>query len=371
MVRVAFYIDSHGFGHATRSMALIEALPESWHVLIRSNVPAWLFQKDLKRTFELFPSPLDIHPRHVTSYRVDIQKTLMAAERKLSCANDILAREADWLRDNRVDLVLSDIAPLAVQAASNAGIPSSGISNFTWDWIFEPLFNGHPSGFSVVHKLREMTAQTTLNFRLPFSDPGTFPQGSIEAPLLVRPVSMNRQEARQHFGFDERSTYFLLTFGGIDGPVEKLDRLREFSPVQFIQVSRDAEQIPTHERILRRHPEIENFWILTCSDLYHPDLVLAVDGVLTKPGYGILSECMATATPLILDSRDDFREFTVVRETVSLFPQCAIISNSEMEYLEIGTALEKVLAQPPLPWQGETRGDKWIAARLVGLLQEK
>lgn len=369
MAVIAFYIDSHGFGHATRSMALIDALPESWRILIRSNAPSWLFRKDLKHRYDLSPSSLDLHPQHVSSYRVDSGKTLAVALEKLSNSSRLLESEVDWLRKNQVNLVLSDISPFPIQAAADAGIPSCAISNFTWDWIYEPLFNGDPAGSSLVRKLRDMIGQSTQNYRLPFSSPETFPGGSIDTPLLVRPVRMNRDEARWHYGLKEGVTWFLLTFGGIEGPIENLRRLHEFSPVQFVQVSRDAEKTPTTERTLVRHPDIENLWILTCSDLHHPDLVLAVDGVVTKPGYGILSECMATATPLIHDSREDFREFSVVRETVSRYPQCAIISNSEMENLDLGAALEKVLAHQPLPWQGDQHGDLWIAERLVNLLK--
>ena len=41
----------------------------------------------------------------------------------------------------------------------------------------------------------------------------------------------------------------------------------------------------------------------------YEDLVRAVDVVVTKPGYGIISECIANDTALLYTSRGDFREY--------------------------------------------------------------
>ncbi|NUN97899.1 MAG: hypothetical protein HUU16_17185 [Candidatus Omnitrophica bacterium] len=365
VARAAFYIDSHGFGHSTRSMALIEAFPPDWDFLLRSNAPDWLFEKELHRPHKQFPSPLDIHPKHSTGYRIDPAATRHAAARKVAEADNLLASEADWLREEGVDLVLSDISPLAIAAARRAGLPAYGVSNFTWDWIFEPLFVGFgPDG--VVQTLREMMGEATANFRLPFSDPGTFPFGSVESPLLVRHPRKPREAAREEYGFEAEVRYFVVTFGGIEREIPNLPRLKDFEPLQFVRVARPGELSPgLAKKELIRHPLARNFWILHAPDLYHPDLVLAADGVVTKPGYGILSECMATATPILLDSREDFREFEVVKRVVANYPQVAVLESRKVEELDLGEALEKVLASPPRPWRGGVDGAEFIAERIV------
>src|SRR5204862_1438890 len=40
----------------------------------------------------------------------------------------------------------------------------------------------------------------------------------------------------------------------------------------------------------------------------HPDLVGAVDCVLSKPGYGTVAECLRRPTPLVYVPRGEFRE---------------------------------------------------------------
>lgn len=359
MVKAAYYVDSHGYGHATRSMALAEALPSSWEVVFRTNAPGWLFEKELPRPYTRVSSPLDLHPVHTTSYRIDPEGTLRHALARLKESESLLRHEVTWLRESGVDVVISDISPLAIQAARLAGIPGFGVSNFTWDWIFEPLFDGK-AGRQVTSALREMMANATVNFRLPFSAPETFPSGSVESPLLVRTPRLSREEARQHFGFKEGVTYVLITFGGIDGPVKSLVRLKEFEPFQFVCTAKSPECDPPHAPGLFPHPEINNLWSLRRGDLYHPDLVNAVDAVVSKPGYGILSECMATTTPLILDARDDFREFTAVRATVASYPQIAIVDNHQMEQLDLGGPLSQVLSTCSKAWEGSLDGASFI-----------
>jgi hypothetical protein len=47
--------------------------------------------------------------------------------------------EREFLMVNRVDLVVSDISPLPFKAAKSLGIPSVGISNFTWFTAYQGL----------------------------------------------------------------------------------------------------------------------------------------------------------------------------------------------------------------------------------------
>jgi hypothetical protein len=362
MTRLAYYIDSHGFGHATRSMALIEALPASWEITLRTNAPRWLFETELFRPFVHLPSQLDIHPCHSRGYRIDAEKTCQTVGRKLAQAGELIETEARWLAANAINMVISDISPLAIRAAKDAGIPSFGVSNFTWDWILEPVFQGFDAN-GCVDSLRAMMAEATENFRLPFSDPETFPSGSVESPLLVRKPRRTRRDAREYFQFTEGVSYLLLTFGGIEGPLKNLNRLRDFQPIQFVQVSKEPSEGDSCELV--RHSEIPNLWELVCPGLYHPDLVEASDGAVTKPGYGILSECMAASKPIVLDAREDFREFHVVKKIVAGYPQVAIVDNTRMETLNIGEALDAVLSSTPRPWRSGTDGASFVADEIV------
>jgi hypothetical protein len=362
--KAAFYIDSHGFGHTTRSVELANAFPPDWEFVFKTNAPEWLFlENDIPRD-RIFPSRLDIHPIHSVGYRVDREATYEEAYRKIQMAGELVDREIEWLAKESIDAVLTDISPLAVRAGTRAGLPAYGISNFTWDWIFEPMFEGLDDG-SLLGAIREMMAEATLNFRLPFSEESTFPFGSVDTPLLYRKPRMNREEAREYLGFEEGSRYVLLTFGGFDHPTNSVRRLADYSPIRFVCVVRNQtagkeEQTPT----LSRDSKVENLWHLDAPGLFHPDLVIAVDGLITKPGYGILSESMSAARPLVLDSRHDFREFEAVYKTLNDYPQVAFVEHDEIASLNLEEPLKRVLQVQPEAWRGGTNGAEFIVRRI-------
>ena len=62
----------------------------------------------------------------------------------------------------------------------------------------------------------------------------------------------------------------------------------------------------------------------------YEDLVRAVDVVVTKPGYGIISECIANDTALLYTSRGDFREYQVLVDAMPKFLRCAFIDHADL-----------------------------------------
>ena len=52
----------------------------------------------------------------------------------------LVAAETDFLRNQRVSLVLTDVTALCLPAARKANITSAIVSNFTWDYIYSAMF---------------------------------------------------------------------------------------------------------------------------------------------------------------------------------------------------------------------------------------
>ena len=50
--------------------------------------------------------------------------------------DEAVTSEVALLRQVEADLVVADIPPLGIAAATAAGIPSIALGNFTWDWIY-------------------------------------------------------------------------------------------------------------------------------------------------------------------------------------------------------------------------------------------
>ncbi|KAI0303566.1 hypothetical protein B0F90DRAFT_1809352 [Multifurca ochricompacta] len=138
----AYYCSGHGFGHATRVSAFARhllSLEESHTVYIISSAPKRVFATSIAlgaiyRNAEI--DPVILQP---LAYHVDRQKSIHVLESFLMKKEKKIEEEAQWLRDIKVDCVLSDAAFLAFLAAHKSRIPSVLITNFTFDSIYSLL----------------------------------------------------------------------------------------------------------------------------------------------------------------------------------------------------------------------------------------
>ena len=103
----------------------------------------------------------------------------------------------------------------------------------------------------------------------------------------------------------------------------------------------------------------------------YEDLVAAVDVVVTKPGYGIIAECIAAGTAMLYTSRGHFREYDVlVAGAAALRAQPVHQPQDDLFAGRWRDALEALLAQPAPPETMATDGAAHAAAEIrrdVGL----
>ncbi len=81
--------------------------------------------------------------------------------------------------------------------------------------------------------------------------------------------------------------------------------------------------------------------------LRYEDVVAAVDVVVTKPGYGIISECLANDTALLYTDRGHFIEYDVLVREMPRHVRCAYLPQAEILRGHWQDALDAVVAAPP------------------------
>ena len=81
----------------------------------------------------------------------------------------------------------------------------------------------------------------------------------------------------------------------------------------------------------------------------YEDLVRAVDVVATKPGYGIISECIANDAALLYTSRGDFREYQVLVDAMPKYLRAAFIDHGDLFAGRWQPHLDALLDQPAPP----------------------
>lgn len=307
-LRIAFYISGHGLGHASRSAELIDALlrrHSTLTVVVRTSVRASAFDRLSTPRVTLEPCDTDTGVAQIDSLHVDVEETARRAAAFHREFDRRVADETRRLRHLHTTIVISDAPPIAIAAAHLAGIPAVVVANFTWDWIyaFYPEFETLAPG--VIERTALAYSTAALALRLPIA--GGFESMTRvvrDIPLIARRSRRNREETRRLLGIDSARPSVLSSFGvhGLVLPYERVER----SGLTVL-----APESPP-------------------AGLYYEDLVAAVDAVVSKPGYGIVSECAANGTPLLYTPRGRFAEYDVMVGEMPRLIRCRRIAQPDL-----------------------------------------
>lgn len=136
---IAYYISSHGFGHLTRSLALIEAVLKTtdYSFYICSGKAQLEFAQIYLREFSnrVFYSEYQVDVGIVNkknSLEVDTEATNKAVYNMLESYSTDALQEADKLTAMNVKLIISDVSAFACLVSEKSGIKLVEIGNFTW-----------------------------------------------------------------------------------------------------------------------------------------------------------------------------------------------------------------------------------------------
>jgi hypothetical protein len=343
---LAYYISSHGLGHVSRSIELIDQLTSQradLQVVALTSAPEWVF--DRLRSLRVVVRVLDADPgvaQH-NSLSVDEPGTARRAASFYGEWDRRVADEARRLREIGAHLVVGDIAPLAFAAAERAGLPSVAVANFTWDWIYAYYAEFERQAPGVINKIADAYAVATLALRLPF--PGGFASMAgvtRDIPFIARRSTRDPADTRRALGIDARRPFVLSSFAGHGAslPYPRLEAagLTVLAP----------PQAPP-------------------AGLLYEDLVAAADVVVSKPGYGIVSECVANRTPLLYTSRGRFAEYDVMVSDMPGLLRCRFIPQEDLLAGNWREAIDALLAQPEPRKQPRVDGASLAADQILAL----
>lgn len=298
MPRLCFYVTGHGFGHASRVQAVLEEflrVHPDWSLEVRTAAP-------LRAFAGLDPavvhSALEIDPGVIQrdSFAHDLEATTEAWLSLLTRAPAIIAAESARLRSAGVDVVLSDVSPLACAIARAADLPCLLQGNFTWDWILEGYLDRQPRLAAVIETLRRWYALADVYLRLPLS-PETKIFGRVQPiGFVARRTLLSREALRAQLGIGDREKLVLLSFGGFGA--------------SDLDVSCVRGTAARGVRCAWEQPQASPPDLLSIAGLglRYTDLIAAADVAVSKPGFGIIAEAVAQETPLVWVPRGDFRE---------------------------------------------------------------
>lgn len=307
---LAFFISSHGFGHAARACAVMLAISKarpSVHFSIYTRVPKWFFDGSFNGGVAFSYSPLDTDVGFIqaTSMREDYDATIKALTALYPFREEFVSGVSENLRHGGVRGVLCDISVLGLVAARQAGIPSIIIENFTWDWIYARYADEDPRFQRFVDYLRPLYYTATLRVQ---AEPICVPvEGALKVSVLARPIRNRPDAIRQELGIPTGASLVMCTMGGVPGTFQFLPALRAHKDIFFILAGTEPSQdLPSNVRAVPHS-----------SNLYHPDLVAASDAIIGKVGYSTVAEAYYGRTQFLYVPRRRFAESEVMEQFVT------------------------------------------------------
>ena len=347
---VVFYVSGHGFGHAARAIEVANALAErrpDLRIIIRSSVAPWLVARTARPGIELSAAQVDTGVIQIDSLTLDARGSIALAETFMSAIDERVDTELEFLRASDASLTVSDLPALGIASGVAAEVPAIALGNFTWDWIYEH----YEGGAAVARQIGEIYSRTTQALRLPMWGGFATMPWITDLPFVARRSEREPDEVRDALGIPRDARVVLASFGGYgvaDLDVGSIEKIRGYHVLLPGMIDEDA----MYGRGYR-----------------YEDLVCAVDVVVSKPGYGIISECLANGTALLYTSRGDFREYPVLVEAMPKFLRCAFIDHDDLFAGRWQPHLDELLAQPEPPTQPAVNGAEVAADILLPLIQ--
>jgi L-arabinokinase len=361
---VVFYVTGHGFGHAVRQTAIINALATrrpDVTIAVRTSVAPWLFARSVRRSVLVEPGAVDTGAVQRGSLDVDVPATLAAAEAFHAASEAWIAAEVAFLERVAASLVVADIPPLAFAAAVRAGVPAIGISNFTWDWIYED-YDARRLAPGLVEAIGAHYATAAEGWRLPMHG-GFATFGTLrDLPLVARTARQPRADVRQALGLPLDQPLILVSLGGYGARGIDLHAaaasLRGLADVVATSYDAFAPGAGVH-----RVDETAMYG----QRIRYEDLVGAVDIVASKPGYGIISECAANGTALLYTDRGRFCEYDVLVREMPRYLDAAFIGQADLLAGRWRDPVADLLGRPPRSAEaadGARIAADWLSAAL-------
>ena len=346
MKTIAFYISDHGYGHMARNIPIIRAMAEgdAWSAddesasgaapgaersAVRGIVKSGAKQLEFLRSqFEALPSAL-------TCYAEEMDPGLILQEGSFDVDRALLekkvlentaawparaAREAEFLRSNKVDLVVSDIVPWIFPACHAAGIRSILLTHFTWVDQYREL-------------LHAVAWKPYLDAYRQAGETWVYPLdiGILEYAVRPRFVGMSSRPFDERRVREIRSWYRApIVFVSVGRSVQLAGAVDVGSlPYTFLYTDGIRLEGDNAIRLPVETPDTHNY-------------IKAADIVITKCGWSTVSESLCAARPMILMDRPGVPEDRLITEKLVKEGRALTIRDEEWNPEDLSRLLYEV-----------------------------
>jgi hypothetical protein len=335
--KILYYISGHGYGHAVRSVEVINVLGDlGCRLWIKTAAPVFLLKERLSHPVEIRMEKLDVGLHQLDNLHFDLSATKAQVRELLESAPQWVAQEVRFLKEEGFSGIVCDIPFIPFAAAEEAGLPAVGISNFSWDWIYSFYGQRDPEWIPLAEAIADYYEKGDLLLRLPFHGPMEAFRRIEDIPLVARRSTREKKEIRRALALPEDKKIVLIGFSQVELSSQAIQKIEKLSS-RYLFIIRPP--MDWTSPIFKKIEEGAASFI---------DLVAAVDLVITKPGYGIVADCLSHGTPMIYSDRGEFPEYPILVEGIkTLLPSC-YMPKEDLYCGEWQPYLERIGKQPLL-----------------------
>jgi hypothetical protein len=297
VTRLLIDVTAHGLGHLAQIAPVAAELGSTipgLDLTIRSGLPPAAIAARVGGGIRLVAAQDGFGLVMRSPFEVDRAATMQRYRDLHAGYGATVAALAAWIARERFDAVLSNVSYAVLAAARRAGIPALAFSSLNWADMFSYYCGGFDGAAAIASDIHAAYAEASLVCRLV---PGMPMPGIAARPIteLIVTLGADRRSAiRAALAMADDARIIVFAFGGL--------------------VPRTA--LPWDERLKQRHllfgPDAwrgSGPWRAAAeSGVTFTDLIASADLVVTKPGYGIVSEVAAAGTAALLVSRGDWPE---------------------------------------------------------------
>lgn len=334
-LKIAYFISSHGFGHASRASAVMAALTERTPGIrfdIYTGTPEWLFRDSGLTNITCHPGAVDVGLVQRNPMEHDLPKTVEAVNTFLDGIPERSDLLADELKKNGISAVICDISPLGIVTGKKAGLPVFLFENFTWDWIYEPYAAECPDFVTINQRLKEIFALPDHRMQSePLCD--LLPDPEILIPPVSRRPLHTAEELRKMLQIPDGHRVGLISMGGIPEDLNFAVRSRIPENITLLLPGTFERTEKIGNKILLPHH----------SGFYHPDMVSIADFVIGKAGYSTIAEVCAAGAAYGFISRENFRESDVTAAFLRRRPNTLEIRQDRFDAFTLDDEINELL----------------------------
>lgn len=327
MKTFVFYVSDYGFGHATRCIALIRSIlntREDVQVIICNSFAIQFIRASLagygdKVIFRDVETDVGFVLKE-NSLDLDKGKLKQSYEEFCMRLPQKINNEIDFLSAFSVDCIISDISPIAFEIADRLEVPSIGISNFTWYTAYKNIVPD-----SSLQVFKSMYKKMDCFYMLAGSNEESCARLNTSSfnfySRTINTLEVKKLEKKLN-PTGEKQIIFIPLGMKIDiGDITKFPLWDDERYVFIVSHNMKIEHKNVH-KIPGNYTESQNY-------------VATADCIISKAGWGTVSEAVLQNKPLLIIDRKGMSEDQNTIQFLKDNNLCNLITWEELQSIDI------------------------------------